>query len=137
MSSSTSNSRSIYLKIIAALAGIFIAAMSIIHLFAYTMGASAENFLGRVYESRSALPDIIAEEKELVIMFGSSMTQAGFSPRQFDRMVNADGKNIKSFNFGIGGLNPFFQDYLSRRIADEFIDNDRRLKLTIIEFNAY
>lgn len=137
MSSSTSNSRRIYLKICAALLGLFIAAQGSIHLFALAMGASAENFLGRVYESRRALPKIVAEEKELVMMYGSSMTQAGFSPRQFDREVNADGKNIKSFNFGIGGLNPFFQDYLSRRIAEQFIDNDRRLKLAIIEFNPF
>jgi len=44
------------------------------------------------------------------------------------------GVKVKSFNFGFGGLNPFFQDYLSRRIRDAFQEKDRRLKLAIIEF---
>ncbi|TQV77093.1 hypothetical protein FLL45_03850 [Aliikangiella marina] len=137
MNSSISNSRKIYSKICLGLLALFIAAMGLIHFIVYLHGANASDFLGRVFESKAALPKIVKEEKDLVLMFGSSMTQAGFSPRQFDRLVNAEGKNIKSFNYGFGGLNPFFQDYLSRRIADEFIANDRQLKLAIIEFNPF
>ncbi|MEM6639709.1 MAG: hypothetical protein AAF610_07390 [Pseudomonadota bacterium] len=69
--------------------------------------------------------------------FGSSMVQAGFSPREFDRHIAAAGGDVTSFNFGFGGLNPLFQDYLSRRIREDFEANDRRLKLTIIEFNPF
>jgi hypothetical protein len=137
MSSSISSSRTIYLKISLALVAIFGAAMGIIHFIAYLHDANAENILGRVMEARKALPKILEEEQDLVMMYGSSMTRAGFSPRLFDQAVNAQSKNIKSFNWGIGGLNPFFQDYLSRRIKDAFVAKDRKLKLAIIEFNPF
>lgn len=137
MNSSISNSRKIYRKVCLSLFALFAGSMALIQVIVLLHGANASDFLGRVFESRDALPKIVKEDKDLVMMFGSSMTQAGFSPRQFDRLVNAEGKNIKSFNYGFGGLNPFFQDYLSRRIADEFVENDRRLKLAIIEFNPF
>lgn len=137
MSSSTSSSRKMYLKILSAILLVATAAMGIINLIAYLNNATAENIMGRVVEARRALPKIINEEKDLVMVFGSSMVRAGFSPRHFDKEVNKTGKNIKSFNFGFGGLNPFFQDYLSRRIREAFQENDRRLKLAVIEFNPF
>jgi len=137
MSSSISSSRKIYTKIALSLLSVFGAAMGIIHFIAYLHDANAENILGRVVEARQALPKILDEEHDLVMMYGSSMTRAGFSPRLFDKEVNAQGKNIKSFNWGIGGLNPFFQDYLSRRVKEAFQAKDRRLKLAIIEFNPF
>ena len=93
--------------------------------------------MGRVMEARAALPKILNEDKNLAMVFGSSMVGAAFSPRQFDSAAKDAGKNIKSFNFGFGGLNPFFQDQLSRGIAEEFKNNDRRLKLAVIEFNPF
>lgn len=51
--------------------------------------------------------------------------------------MSEQGVTVKSFNFGFGGLNPFFQDYLSRRIRDDFEAEDRRLKLAVIEFNPF
>lgn len=103
----------------------------------FSMGVTPNDIMGRVVQAREALPKITAEEQELVMFFGSSMTDAGFSPRMFDREVNAMGKNIKSFNFGFGGLNPYFQDFLSRRIAEQFEQDDKRLKLALIEFNPF
>ena len=47
------------------------------------------------------------------------------------------GAETKSFNFGFGGLNPLFQEIYSRRIREAFEDNDRRLKLALIEFNPF
>ena len=92
MNSSTSNSkmdsslspRKIYFKILLVIligSGI---AMSAVRLFAILNDASSETILGRVIEAKRALPQIVKEEKELVMFFGSSMTGAGFSPRQFD-----------------------------------------------------
>ncbi|NNL94246.1 MAG: hypothetical protein HKO64_01355, partial [Xanthomonadales bacterium] len=54
-----------------------------------------------------------------------------------DQWLAEKGITLKSFNFGFGGLNPYFQDYLSRRIRDEFVANDRRLALAMIEFNPF
>ena len=112
-------------------------AVAAVQIFVATMGAGSQSLLGRVLEAREAIPQIASEQEDLVMVFGSSMVQAGFSPREFDRDVVATGGNVKSFNFGFGGLNPLFQDYLTRRIRDDFQAHDRRLKLTLIEFNPF
>lgn len=131
------NPRAIYLKtLLVILLGMGIS-LGIVRLFTYMNDASAESFLGRVLEAKAALPQITQEQNELVMFFGSSMTQAGFSARQFDRKLAEQGVEVKSFNFGFGGLNPLFQDYLSRRIADAFEKDNRRLKLALIEFNPF
>jgi len=137
MSLSTSSSRQIYFKIVLAIVLGMAASMAIIRLVTYLNDASSDTFLGRVQQARAALPKIVQEPDDLVMFFGSSMVQAGFSPRKFDREIAEQGGKTKSFNFGFGGLNPFFQDYLSRRIEDEFVANDRRLKLALIEFNPF
>ncbi len=149
MSSSTSNSeyavsaengpaeRFIYLKILLAIMLGMGLSLGIVRVFTHLNDASAETFLGRVLEAQAALPRIVSEDDELMMFFGSSMVEAGFSARQFDRELAEQGVAIKSFNFGFGGLNPMFQDYLSRRIADEFEREQRTLKLTLIEFNPF
>ncbi|MGB0495076.1 MAG: hypothetical protein ACPGJI_01875 [Kangiellaceae bacterium] len=132
-----SSSRAIYKKIsLAILFGMGIA-MALIQGITVLMGGTTHNIMGRVVEARAALPKIVQEEQDLVMVFGSSMVEAGFAARQFDKEMSELGKNVKSFNFGFGGLNPFFQDYLSRRIRDEFVRNDKRLKLAVIEFNPF
>ncbi|MGB5689610.1 MAG: hypothetical protein WBM45_10045, partial [Woeseiaceae bacterium] len=112
-------------------------ALALAYAFVAANGASSRSLLGRVIEAQEAIPQIAAEEKDLVMVFGSSMTEAGFSPREFDRDVNAAGGNVMSFNFGFGGLNPLFQDYTTRRIVERFKSEDRRLKLVLIEFNPF
>jgi len=113
-------------------------ALGLVRAFALANDASSESILGRVIQAQKALPQIVAESQDLVMVFGSSMVGAGFSPREFDQWLSDEGvNNIKSFNFGFGGLNPFFQDYLARRIRDVFVQHDRRLKLAVIEFNPF
>lgn len=112
-------------------------AVAVAWLFTTANGASSRSLLGRVLEAQEAIPRIAEEQKDIVLFFGSSMTQAGFSPREFDRdIAAADGESV-SFNFGFGGLNPLFQDYTSRRIVEAFEAEDRRLKLALIEFNPF
>lgn len=144
MSSSTSSSdtvaggsRSYYLRILLIILLGMAIALVLVRLFAAANGAGSDSLLGRVLQAQAAIPRIAAEEKDLVMVFGSSMVQAGFSPREFDRDTAELGADIKSFNFGFGGLNPLFQDYVTRRIADAFEAEDRRLKLTLIEFNPF
>ena len=113
-------------------------ALGLVRAFALANDASSDSILGRVLEAKAALPQIVEEPQDLVMVFGSSMVQAGFSPREFDQWLVERGiDNIKSFNFGFGGLNPFFQDYLARRIKEIFAENNRRLKLAVIEFNPF
>jgi len=134
MSSSTSSSRGIFGKILLAVVLGMAVAMVLIRVMTFIYDVSGDTILGRVLEARAALPRIIAEEDDLVMFFGSSMTRAGFSARQFDRQLSERGIDVKSFNFGFGGLNPYFQDYLSRRIREEFEVRERRLDLALIEF---
>ena len=134
MSSSTSNSRSVWLRILAAVVLGMGVCMVLVRVFTEVGGASAETILPRVSEARAALPRIIATEGDQVMAFGSSMTHAGFSARQFDRELSEHGVDATSFNFGFGGLNPYFQDYFARRIREAFEAEERRLALAIIEF---
>lgn len=133
----TMTSRKIYAKTIFALGLSMAAALVIIHLILLSMGAQSRGVPGRVNESREALQQIVKEPNDVVMFFGSSMTRAGFSPRKFDSDMEKLGKQITSFNFGFGGLNPYFQDFFSRRIVETFEENDRRLTLTMIEFNPF
>ena len=137
MNSSTSSSKAIYLKLLLTILVGMGVAMGIIRGITYANNVSTENFLGRVLEAQDALPQIVQEEQDLVMVYGSSMVQAGFSPREFDAAITARGGDIKSFNFGFGGLNPFYQDMLARRIREAFDANNRRLKLAVIEFNPF
>lgn len=143
MSSSTSNSdgmnttRRLFFRIwLVIVIGMGVALIAV-RLFTAANGAGSQSLLGRVIQAQEALPQIIAEKNDLVMFFGSSMVQAGFSPREFDEFITAAGGQTTSFNFGFGGLNPLFQDYVSRRIVEEFKANDRKLDLALIEFNPF
>ena len=137
MSSSTSSSRRIYLRIFLVVVLGMAAALGVVRAYALSVGASGSIFLGRVMQARAALPQILEEEEDLVIFYGSSMTQAGFSARVFDQELTQRGARVKSFNFGFGGLNPFFQDLLARRIREAFESEGRQLELALIEFNPF
>ena len=104
MSSSTSSSRKVYAKIfLTILVGMGLS-MGLVRLFTDLNDASAETILDRVMEARAALPRIVEQEGDLMMLFGSSMTEAGFSPRQFDRQLAEREIDVTSFNFGFGGL---------------------------------
>lgn len=129
--------RRTYLKIFTVMVLGMAAAMGLVRLTTWLNDAGGSQFLGRVIEAREALPRVLREEGDLVMFFGSSMTEAGFSARYFDRVVNAQGGNVKSWNLGFGGLNPYFQDFLSRRIRETCESEGQRFRLVLIEFNPF
>ncbi len=137
MSLSTSSSRAPNLKIILAIGLAMSVSLALVRLFGYINGVGGDSLMSRVNITREALPEIAAEEKDLVIVFGSSMVGAGFVPHRFDRYLRRKGITVKSFNFGFPGLNPLYQDYLSRRIGEAFADENKRVSLTLIEFNPF
>lgn len=137
MPSSTSSSRGIFFKVLLAATLVMGLSMGIVRLTTYLSNASGGKILARVLEARNCLPQIIAERQDLMMFFGSSMVEAAFAPIQFDNELAEKDIELKSFNFGFGGLNPFFQDYLSRRIKESFLAKDRRLKLALIEFTPF
>jgi len=142
-SSSTSSSenavsaRRIFLKVLTVILLGMAVALVLVRLFTAANGAGSQSLLGRVLQAQEAIPQIAAEENDLVLFFGSSMVQAGFSPREFDRDLAALGVETTSFNFGFGGLNPIFQDYISRRMVEDFEAEQRRVKLVMVEFNPF
>ena len=135
--SDITNARKTYAKAIITIGLCMLISMGAINAILDSMGARQQGVLGRVTESREALEKIVADPNDLVMFYGSSMVRAGFSPRKFDRDLKAQGKSVSSFNYGFGGLNPFFQDFLSRRITEDLQQKDRRLKLAMIEFNPF
>lgn len=143
MSSSTSssdamsNSRRMFARILLVIVLGMSVALIGVRFFASANGAGSQSLLGRVLVALDAIPTISAEESDLMMFYGSSMVHAGFSPREFDAVITANGFDMKAFNFGFGGLNPAFQEALSRRIAERFEAEDRRLKLVLIEFNPF
>lgn len=136
MSSSTSSSRGIHSRSLVLILAITAVSVVLLNIIADAMGGDVENnILPRVTEALDKLPLVAGESDDVVIVFGSSMTEAGFGARQFDRELAERGiPGVKSFNFGFGGLNPLFQDYFSRRIVDAFEAQDKRIELVLIEF---
>lgn len=135
--STSSSERSVYGRIVAAILVGMALCLGILRLITDANDATAQNIMGRVIEAQTAIPQIASEPDDLVLFYGSSMTQAGVSPRQFDGEMAALGYPVKSFNFGFGGLNPRYQALLARRIEEAFGAQDRRLKTAVIEFNPF
>jgi hypothetical protein len=144
VNSSTSSSeqapgqRRIFLRIILTILIGMAVAMGIVRGFTEAAGANAQELLGRVLEGQEGLKKLLVEDQgDLVMVFGSSMVDAAFGPREFDQYIADAGGQSSAWNFGFGGLNPMFQEFLARRIVDDFNANDRRLKLLLIEFNPF
>ena len=100
---------------------------------------SGGNVHGRVVGQLEALPGIVASNRSRrkVFVFGSSMAQAGFEPEVFDREMAANGVDSISYNYGIGNLDPTFQELITRRIKERFIEGDGRLALALVEFTPF
>jgi len=137
MSLSTSSFRGLYLKVFSAISLSMVVSLALVRLFGYLNNAGGDTLMTHVNIAREALPEIVGQEEDLVMVFGSSMVGAGFIPHEFDRSLKRKKVKVKSYNFGFGGLNPLFQDYLSRRIGEAFSGSDKRLKLALIEFNPF
>ncbi len=129
--------RGIYARILLTIVLGMAVALGLVRVFVAANDVSGQSLLSRVLEGQAAIPRIATEANELVMLFGSSMTQAGFSPREFDLELAEKGIETTSFNFGFGGLNPMFQEYLSKRIVEDFKAENRRMKLVMIEFNPF
>jgi len=85
------------------------------------------------------LPELVSGQpgKKKVIVFGSSIVQAGFEPFSFDQVTAEKGVESVSYNYGMAGLNPEFQEIFSRRIQEAFEASGQTLDLALIEFNPF
>ncbi|MEM6484828.1 MAG: hypothetical protein AAF662_07595 [Pseudomonadota bacterium] len=85
------------------------------------------------------LPKLVEDsaDSRRVLFFGSSMVQAGFEPELFDRYFSDRDLDVASFNYGVGNLNPEFQQYVTRHIRDELESRDTMFDLTLLEFNPF
>ena len=92
---STSSFRPIFGRVfLIALLGMSLS-LGLVRALTFVLDKSGSQFLGRVLEARAALPEIAAEEDDLVMFFGSSILETGFSARVFDD-PGGDGVNAKT-----------------------------------------
>jgi hypothetical protein len=80
-----------------------------------------------------ALPEI-AQRKDAVLVFGSSLIQHGFSPETFEQHL---GLPVTAYNLGFPGVDPEVQALLARRIANTFEKSGHRARLTLVEFTPF
>ena len=100
---------------------------------------SLGNFNGRMVAQLQHLPQLVAasRDKDAIMVFGSSMVQAGFEPEVFDRAMQGYGVDTISYNYGVGNLNPRYQALMTRRVREAFQAGDQKLSLALIEFNPF
>ncbi len=75
--------------------------------------------------------------KKIVIVYGSSLIRAGFSPDTFDSEMDKRGFDTISYNFGFDGLNPEYQHLYAKRIKDEFQRKGRKIDTVLVELNPF
>ena len=97
------------------------------------------DYNGRVVGQLEHLPVVVGENrgKQKVFVVGSSMVQAGFEPTVFDQATREKGVETISYNYGVGNLDPNYQELITRRIREQFLRGDEKLALTLIEFNPF
>jgi hypothetical protein len=95
--------------------------------------------VGRINQAREHLAHIAhnPSSKKIVIVYGSSLVHAGFSPDTFDSEMGNRGIDSVSYNFGFDGLNPEFQHLFAKRVKEEFQRSGRQIDVVLIEFNPF
>ncbi|MEM7247289.1 MAG: hypothetical protein AAF533_18245 [Acidobacteriota bacterium] len=97
------------------------------------------DFNGRPAGLLEHLPQLASDhrDRQKVVVFGSSMTQAAFEPALFDARLDELGLDVVSYNHGVGNLNPEYQEILSRRIREALEQEDETLALTLVELTPF
>ncbi len=101
----------------------------------FSLGADLN---GRMLGEMRYLPELArptAEKK--VMVFGSSMVQAGFEPNTFDQAMLEREVKVTSFNYGIGNLNPAYQELMTRRIKEAMQSTQQKFALSLVEFTPF
>lgn len=115
-------------------------------LFMFLLVVGLYKFIGsnipmnaRVLEMMAYMPTVATErpESKKVMIFGTSMVQAGFEPNQFDAYFAERDMDVISYNYGVGNLNPEFQQYVTRHIRQELESRNQTLTLSLLEFNPF
>lgn len=115
-------------------------------LFMFLLVVGLYKFIGsnipmnaRVLEMMAYMPTVATErpESKKVMFFGTSMVQAGFEPNQFDAYFTERDMDVISYNYGVGNLNPEFQQYVTRHIRQELESRNQTLTLSLLEFNPF
>lgn len=93
----------------------------------------------RVLGMMEYLPTYLEENRnrKKMLIFGSSMVQAGFEPYQFDGHLAEQGIDVASINYGVGNLDPEFQQYITRDARRKLEAAGQKLDLTLLEFNPF
>ncbi|MCG8669213.1 MAG: hypothetical protein MI867_07340 [Pseudomonadales bacterium] len=140
MSLSISNSKKAIIYTMIATTMLMLPAVALVNHFIRFAENNAGDVFGvqRIRSTLNALPIIAESTKETVLVFGSSLVKDGFSPRYFDETVNRNTTlDIQSFNIGLGNMNPAYQKLLAKRIKETLAQHDKRLSVSLIEFNPF
>ena len=140
MSSSTSNSKRMALYTMLMAAVTLLPAMGLVNWLTRSAEANAGDIFGiqRIRSVTESLDYMASKEGDTVLFVGSSLVKDGFSPRIFDAMVEqVSGKEVTSFNVGMGNMKPTYQKLLVQRMAETYRAHQRRAGLTLLEFNPF
>jgi hypothetical protein len=90
----------------------------------------------RLEQLLAALPTI-ARTPDAVVVFGSSMTQHGFSPETYEHHLTARAGHATAFNLGLPGADAEVQRALAERIAAQFAKAGTKAKLVLVEVTPF
>ncbi len=90
----------------------------------------------RLAELLDELPRI-AKDPRAVLVFGSSLTQHGFSPERYEAGLAARGVKATAYNLGLPGADSEVQRALAERIAAEYRAAGTKAKLVLLEVTPF
>ena len=140
MSSSTSSSRGMVLYTLLIAGVTLLPAMGLVNWLTRSAENNAGDIFGiqRIRSVTESLDYMASEDGETLLLIGSSLVKDGFSPRIFDaELKRLTGKEVTSFNVGMGNMKPTYQQLLVQRMAEVYAAHDRRANLTLLEFNPF
>lgn len=118
---------------------ILASAVVLMNVFTYLAEKNAGDVFGvqRIRSIVQSLDYMAASDGPSVIMFGSSLTKEGFSPRRYDETLTQLGVSATSFNVGVGNMKPSYQLLLAKRMREAYEREGQKAGLAIIEFTPF
>lgn len=115
-------------------------AVLLVNAFTRSVEANSGDLFGiQRIRSVAASTDVIANTPgDTVLVFGSSLVNEGFSPRQFDQRAEALLQHdITSFNIGMGNMKPAYQLLLAKRLREAHQRAGKRARMAVIELTPF
>ncbi len=115
-------------------------AVILVNAFTSSIEANAGDLFGiqRIRSVAGSIDLIANTPGNTVLVFGSSLVNEGFSPRQFDQRAELLlQQDITSFNIGMGNMKPSYQLLLAKRLREAHLRAGKRARLAVIELTPF